>query len=213
MTATMIEMLTFKPRTWNLSGLQGISDKTLTTHFTLYEGYVKNTNLLREEIAEMRAHGKPTGLDPKFSELERRLGFEYNGMRLHELYFDNLTTKPNKIVPGGGLDFGIAHAFGNYEQWHAEFCAMSEMRGVGWVLLCQDPWSGDFSNHWVELHQNGNVAGYIPILVMDVWEHAWIFDYKSSERPKYAEAFLANVDWHICEQRIRAASPESASRN
>jgi superoxide dismutase, Fe-Mn family len=204
----MIEIFTFKPRTWNLSGLRGISDHTLETHFGLYEGYVKNTNLLREEITEIRERGKPTGLDPKFSELERRLGFEYNGMRLHELYFDNLTTRPSGIVAGTGIDFGISHAFRSHEQWEAEFVAMSEMRGVGWVLLCQDPWSGDFSNHWVELHQNGNVAGYIPILVMDVWEHAWMFDYKAADRTKYAEAFLSNVDWYVCEERIRSAFPE-----
>jgi Fe-Mn family superoxide dismutase len=204
----MIETFTFKPRTWNLSGLTGVSDKTLETHFALYEGYVKNTNLLREEIAQIRGRGKPTGLDPQFAELERRLGFEYNGMRLHELFFDNLTTQRTEMTSGGGIEYNIRHAWGTVEAWRSEFVAMSEMRGVGWVLLCQDPWSGDFSNHWVELHQDGNVAGYIPILVMDVWEHAFMFDYKPAERARYAEAFLSNVDWNVCEERIRAAFPE-----
>src|SRR5579872_2400312 len=93
----MIATLSFKPRSWNLSGLHGISDRTLETHFTLYEGYVNNTNLLREQVSEITQRGKPTGLDPKFAELARRLGFEYNGMRLHEMYFDNLTTKPVEL--------------------------------------------------------------------------------------------------------------------
>ncbi|MBV8074247.1 MAG: superoxide dismutase, partial [Candidatus Eremiobacteraeota bacterium] len=134
--------------------------------------------------------------------------FEYNGMRLHELYFDNLTGESKEMIDGGGVDFGMQRAFGSVERWRSEFVAMSEMRGVGWVLLCQDPWSGSLSNHWVELHQDGNVAGYIPILVMDVWEHAWMFDYKPAERAKYAESFLSNVDWSICEERMRTASPE-----
>jgi len=204
----MIATFTYKPRTWNLSGLNGISDQTLETHFGLYEGYVKNTNLLREEIAGIVERGKPTGLDPRFAELQRRLGFEFNGMRLHELYFDNLTTKQTEISEGGGLHSNMQHGWGSYEQWHAEFAAMGEMRGVGWVILAQDPWSGSFSNHWVELHQDGNIAGFIPILVMDVWEHAWLKDYRPAQRSRYVESFLSNVDWFVCEERIRAVYPE-----
>ena len=204
----MIATLSFKPRTWNLSGLRGISDRTLETHFKLYEGYVNNTNLLRERVSELVARGKPTGLDPKFAELQRRLGFEWNGMRLHELYFDNLTTETTEMVAGGGLHDGMERVWGSYNQWCAEFAAMGEMRGVGWVILCQDPISADLSNHWIELHQTGNVAGYIPLLVMDVWEHAWIYDRKPSERQGYVEAFLSNVDWYICEERMRTSSGE-----
>ena len=202
----MIATFTFKPRTWDLSGLQGISDRTLEMHFKLYEGYVNNTNLLREQVSEITERGKPTGLDPKFAELQRRLGFEYNGMRLHELYFDNLTTKPIELAAGGGLDASIERGFGGLSQWRAEFGAIGEMRGVGWVLLAQDPLSGDLSNHWIEEHHIGNIAGYTPIVVMDVWEHAWILDYKPSQRESYVEAFLSNVDWAICEERLRAAS-------
>jgi Fe-Mn family superoxide dismutase len=204
----MINQFVFKVRAWNLAGLNGISDKTLETHFGLYEGYVKNVNLLREQIGNMETGGTPKGLDPKFAELERRLGFEYNGMRLHELYFDNLTTKPAEIAKGGGLDGNMQRAWGSVEQWRAEFAAMGQMRGVGWVVLAQDPWSGDLSNHWIELHQNGNIAGFTPILVMDVWEHAWIFDYKPADREGYVESFLSNVDWPLCEVRIQPAHIE-----
>ena len=204
----MIDPFVFKVRTWNLSGLVGISDKTLETHFGLYEGYVKNTNLLREQLASRTSNGKPRGLDPTFAELERRLGFEYNGMRLHELYFDNLTLKPAELSKGGGLDNSMERSWGSFEGWRDEFANMGQMRGVGWVVLAQDPWSGDLSNHWIELHQNGNVAGFSPILVMDVWEHAWIYDYKPSDRGGYVESFLANVDWALCEQRLQPAHLE-----
>jgi len=204
----MNDGFSYKARSWNLSGLKGISDKTLEMHFKLYEGYVKNTNLLREQIAEISSRGKPTGLDPRFAELERRLGFEYNGMRLHEYYFDNLTVKPLELVQGGGLQENIEHTWGTVGEWRAEFCAMGEMRGVGWVIMLQDPWSGDLSNHWIDLHQNGNIVGFTPILVMDVWEHAWILDYKPAQRQAYVEAFLENVDWALCEVRLQPAHIE-----
>ncbi|HTX03583.1 MAG TPA: Fe-Mn family superoxide dismutase [Candidatus Acidoferrales bacterium] len=204
----MIDQFVFKARRWNLSGLTGISDKTLETHFGLYEGYVKNTNLLREQIATRGQNGKPKGLDPAFAELERRLGFEYNGMRLHELYFDNLTTKPAELAKGGGLDGSLQRTWGSFEAWRSEFTAIGQMRGVGWAMLAQDPWSGDLSNHWIELHQSGNVAGFSPILVMDVWEHAWIYDYKPADRSGYVESFMANVDWALCEVRLQPAHIE-----
>src|ERR1700741_2178541 len=82
---------TYKPKTFNLSGLNGISDKTLEMHFKLYEGYVTNTNTLNEKIAGFLADGKVDQDEmPAYSELTRRLGFEYNGMVLHEYYFGNM---------------------------------------------------------------------------------------------------------------------------
>ena len=206
----MIATPTFKPRSWNLSGLTGISDATLEMHFGLYEGYVKNTNLLREQLAQFVGRGKPTGLDPHFAELERRLAFEWSGMRLHELYFDNLTTKQTEMIEGSGMHSQIERVWGSFAEWRAEFAAMGEMRGVGWVICAQDPRSGTLSNHWIELHQDGNLPGFTPVLVMDVWEHAWIKDYTPKQRSSYVEAFLSNVDWYICEERIRPAAPVGA---
>ena len=76
------------------------------------------------------------------------------------------------------------------------------MRGVGWAITFLNPSSGRVSNHWVELHETGNVAGFTPLLVMDVWEHAYLLDYKPAERPRYIEAFLSNIDWDAVEQRF-----------
>ena len=200
----MIATFSFKPQTWNLDRLEGISNKTLEAHFKLYEGYVKNTNLLREQIAEVAARGGLKGTDPKFAGLKRRLSYEFNGMRLHELYFDNLANDPSEIDDGGGLDSGIREVWESHEKWRDEFAAMGEMRGVGWVILAQDPWSGDLSNLWIEEHHIGHILGFRPVLVMDVWEHAWMLDFASSERSKYVSAFLANVDWERCEERLRS---------
>jgi len=191
----------YTPKKWNLAGLQGISDTTLTVHFGLYEGYVKNTNLLNEQIAEKIKAG-PAGADPGFAELTRRLGFEYNGMVLHEYYFDNLTASGNGNPSSGKLHEAIGESFGDFETWKKDFAAVGGMRGVGWAIAYQNPKNGRISNHWITLHEDGNVAGFTPILVMDVWEHAFLLDYKPSERSKYIESFFANVDWSVAESRL-----------
>jgi Fe-Mn family superoxide dismutase len=193
---------TYKPRTFNLSGLNGISDQTLEMHFKLYEGYVTNTNKLNEKLAELNREGKPS--DPlAHAELTRRLGFEYNGMVLHEYYFENMMKQG-----GGDADASSAfrraveQSFGSYDRWKADFATVGTMRGVGWAICYQDPGSGRLSNHWITLHEDGNIAGYKPILVMDVWEHAFLLDYKPAERPKYIEAFFSNICWHAVEGRV-----------
>jgi Fe-Mn family superoxide dismutase len=191
----------YTPKKWNLSGLQGISDETLTIHFGLYEGYVKNTNLLNEQIAEKIKAG-PAGADPGFAELTRRLGFEYNGMVLHEYYFDNMKSGGNGAPTSGKLIDALGASFGDFDTWKKDFVAVGGMRGVGWAIAYQDPKSGRISNHWITLHEEGNIAGFKPILVMDVWEHAFFRDYKPAERSKYIESFFANIDWSAAESRL-----------
>jgi superoxide dismutase, Fe-Mn family len=189
---------------WNLSSLKGISDKTLEMHFGLYEGYVKNTNLLNEQIAGKIESGHTTATDLEFSELNRRLAFEYNGMRLHELYFNNLTGTSRE--PGNELKTALAASYGDFETWKKDFAAIGSMRGVGWAIAFQDPANGRITNHWVELHQDGNLATFSPIVVMDVWEHAFMLDYKPADRSKYIEAFFTNVDWETIAGRLAQKS-------
>ncbi len=193
----------YTAKKWSLAGLQGISDQTLAVHFGLYEGYVKNTNLLNEQIAEQIKAGTAAGANPHFAELTRRLGFEYNGMRLHEYYFDNMTNNAG-ATPAASLVDAVSATYGDFETWKKDFMAVGGMRGVGWAIAYQDPWTGRISNHWVTLHEDGNVAGFKPILVMDAWEHAFLLDYKPAERPKYIESFFANIDWNVVAGRLVA---------
>ncbi len=195
----------YKPKTFDLSDLAGISDQTLEMHFKLYEGYVTNTNLLTEKIGEILADGKVDKEElPAYSELTRRLGFEYNGMVLHEYYFGNMKR-------GGGGEpatksafrAAVERSFPSFDIWKTDFVSVGKMRGVGWAIAYLNPAQNRISNHWIELHENGNVAGFIPLLVMDVWEHAYLLDYKPADRPKYIEAFLANVDWEAVEKRMK----------
>jgi Fe-Mn family superoxide dismutase len=195
----------YKPKQFNLSGLQGISDKTLELHFKLYEGYVSATNTLQEKIAEFLQDGKVDQEEmPAYSELTRRLGFEYNGMVLHEYYFGNLK-RGGSSEPESNSAFVQAtqSSHGSYDIWKADFVGIGKMRGVGWAVCYRDPETDRLSNHWITLHEIGNVAGYKPVLVMDVWEHAFLLDYAPAERPKYIEAFFANTDWGAVEERMK----------
>jgi len=194
----------YPKRDFALKGLSGISDAQIEEHLALYAGYVKQVNALNQELAEMLGRGQASGKSPEFAELTRRLGFEYNGMILHEYYFGNLRAAANPNPPtGSGLTGALAESFGSVEQWQTDFQAIGEMRGVGWVILFQDPMTDRLTNHWITLHQDGVPAGFKPLLVMDVWEHAFMRDYKATERDQYIEAFFRNIDWSVVETRLR----------
>jgi Fe-Mn family superoxide dismutase len=196
----------YKQRTFDLHGLTGISDKTLEVHFGLYAGYVKNTNTLNEQLVEMTRSGQ-TGT-PAYAEMTRRLGFEYNGMVLHEWYFGNMTRENSgsEISSSSTLGRALGESFGDIETWKKDFTSIGGMRGVGWAVTYLDPATGRLSNHWITLHEDGNIAGFKPIVVMDVWEHAFLLDYKPADRPKYIESFLANLDVKAAEGRFTGAS-------
>jgi Fe-Mn family superoxide dismutase len=195
----------YNARHFDLSGLKGISDATLEQHFKLYEGYVAQTNALITKLAELNKNG--SGVDekrmPEYSELKRRLGFEYNGMVLHELYFGNLRKNGDR-APARGSPFreAVEASWHSYPRWEADFTCVGKMRGVGWAVCYQDPATGAITNQWIDMHESGHVAGFVPILVMDVWEHAFIHDYAAKDRPKYIEAFFANLNWRTVESRL-----------
>ena len=190
-----------------LHGLHGISDDQVGEHLKLYAGYVKQVNALNQELGEMLGKGKASGKDPEFAELTRRLGFEYNGMILHEYYFSNLRPAASpQPSSGSALAKALDEAFGSVDQWRADFQAIGDMRGIGWVILFEDPVTDRLSNHWVSLHQEGILAGFKPLLVMDVWEHAFMRDYKATEKAKYVEAFFRHVDWAMVERRLQEGS-------
>lgn len=182
----------------HLLGLEGFSDKALETHFTLYEGYVANANKIETLAEEL---GKTTDLaSPVSSELRRRFGWEFNGMRLHELYFGNLVKGGSKIP--AELEHKLAKAFGSYEAWEKDFRATASMRGIGWTILYQDPTTGCLFNLWINEHDVGHLAGAIPLLVCDVFEHAFLLDY-GPKRALYIEAFMKAVDWQKVENRLK----------
>ena len=182
-----------------LIGMAGFSEAMLKNHFTLYQGYVTNTNKLLDTLAQMLKDGKAA--NPEFAELKRRLGWEFNGMRLHEYYFETLGGN-GKVDPGSRLARKKIEDFGSIEAWQKDFMATGAMRGIGWVVLYQDNVSGRLFNFWINEHDQGHPAGCMPILVMDVFEHAFMLDY-GLKRADYIEAFFKNVDWKAVEARLK----------
>ena len=182
-----------------LIGMPGFSETLLKNHFTLYQGYVTNTNKVMDALAQYLKDGKTAA--PEFAELRRRLGWEFNGTRLHELYFDNLGGK-SAIDKEGKLAKKLAEDFGSYEAWEKDFKAAGAMRGIGWVALYQDSANGRLINFWINEHDAGHPAGCRPILIMDVFEHAYMLDY-GLKKADYIEAFFKAIDWQAAETRLK----------
>ena len=182
-----------------LLGTAGFSDTLLKNHFGLYEGYVKNTNTLIEKLDGMAKEGKFG--TPEYNELKRRFGWEYNGMRLHELYFGNMIKGGVKAPEHSPLCDKIALQWGSCELWAKDFKATGAMRGIGWAVLAHDKESDRFFNVWINEHDVGHLAGATPILVMDVFEHAFMLDY-GVKRADYIEAFWKAIDWDVVTARI-----------
>jgi len=181
-----------------LIGMEGFSDTLLKNHFTLYQGYVTNTNKVIDTLDQMLKEGK-TGT-PEYAELKRRLGWEFNGMRLHEYYFENLGGRKG-IDKGGKLHEKLVESFGTYEAWEKDFRATGTMRGIGWAALYRDIPSGRLINFWINEHDAGHPTGGMPILIMDVFEHAFMIDY-GLKRADYIEAFFKNINWEAAESRL-----------
>ncbi len=182
-----------------LIGMEGFSETLLKNHFTLYQGYVTNTNKLMDSLAAMLKESKVG--NPEYAELKRRMGFEFNGMRLHEYYFENLGGK-GVLDKSGKLGSKLAEDFGSYEDWEKDFRGTGTMRGIGWTILYQDNITGKLFNQWINEHETGHPAGCIPILVMDVFEHAFMTDY-GLKRADYIEAFSKNINWSVVESRLK----------
>jgi Fe-Mn family superoxide dismutase len=178
----------------HLLGIEGLSDALLTNHFTLYQGYVTNTNKLIDQMKSMEAG------TPDYAELHRRFGWEWNGMRLHELYFGNLA-KHGVALSERTLKQKIESTWGIYENWEKEFRGLASMRGIGWVVLVHDKKDGKLFNVWVGEHDEGYPAGLTPLLVMDVFEHSFMLDY-GVKRADYINVFMNHIDWHTVEERI-----------
>lgn len=183
----------------SLLGMKGFSETLLKNHFTLYQGYVTNTNKVADALAQMLKDGKTAA--PEFAELKRRFGWEFNGMRLHELYFENLKGG-SALDRSGRLAKKLEKDFGGVDAWEKDFRATGAMRGIGWVALYHDAAGDRLYNCWINEHDVAHLAGCAPVLIMDVFEHAYMTDYQL-KRADYIEAFFTNVNWKTVESRLK----------
>jgi len=182
-----------------LVGMEGFSETLIRNHFTLYQGYVTNTNKVAEILGQLLKDGKAA--TPEYAELKRRFGWEFNGMRLHEFYFENLGGK-TPLGKDSKLAKKIQAEFGSLEEWEKDFRATGAMRGIGWVVLYEDISGGRLFNVWINEHDVSHPAGCNPLLIMDVFEHAFMIDY-GLKRADYIEAFFKNINWKAVESRYK----------
>lgn len=183
----------------HLMGMLGFDDKLLQMHFKLYEGYVKNTNDLLTQLEAMSDTSQYA-----YGALKRRLGWEWDGMRLHELYFDNLGGK-DPIDKTSALYQAIIAQFGTFEKWKKDFVATGTIRGIGWALLYLDPQQKRLVNVWINEHDTGHLVQGCPILIMDVFEHAYMPQY-GLDKLKYIDAFFNNINWAVVAKRYDGIS-------
>lgn len=191
------------------SNLNGISEDQIEQHWGLYKGYVAQSNGLKTQLDELLKDGK--GDTPLYADRRRRFGFEFCGMTLHEYYFGNLKAG---IADSAAEEFKKAAAarYGSFDAWKEDFINCGKSRSIGWAICYFDPMTGDLNNHFIQLHEEGNIPGYEPVLVMDVWEHAYMVDHSAAGRADYIKAFFSNVNWNVVEARLKGAKAKEATK-
>lgn len=191
-------MINFTQKTFNMGELKGISSKNIEEHLKLYAGYVKHTNLILEKINSLDVNNAYI-----ISELQRRFAFEFGGMRNHEYYFSSLGNGSNNLKEDSLLKKAIEKDFGSFDVWLTKFKTIAMSRGIGWAMLSYDKKTEQLLNHWVDEQHIGHLVSTSPILCLDMWEHAYVYDYPTSEKKKYVDAFFENINWEVIEENFK----------
>ncbi|MEX0917262.1 MAG: Fe-Mn family superoxide dismutase [Candidatus Paceibacterota bacterium] len=197
--------MNYEEKKFDLPTLDGLSDKQMEVHLGLYAGYVKHVNTLREKIHELESVDKE-GNAYALAELRRRFPFEFNGMRMHEYYFEQFEGGSTPPTSGGAFENAVAEKYDSWEGFLDHFKAVAGSRGIGWTVLAWDPVgnspAGEPHTYWVGDHELGQLAGLDILLALDMWEHAFMVDYTPAEKKHYIEAFFKNLNWSLIERRL-----------
>ncbi len=194
-------MKKFEEIKFNIGALKGISTKNIEEHLKLYAGYVNHTNLVLEKIKELSADAeKNMGL---LSGLQKRLGFEYNGIRNHEIYFNSLSGKASALGEDSKLKKAIMTEWESFEKWLTYFKAIATTRGIGWAMLYYDRKEKRLLNAWIDEQHFGQLQDCTLILALDMWEHSFVFDYQPSGKKQYIEDFFENLNWEVIEKNFK----------
>lgn len=194
----------FEPRSFNIPKLKGISETNIREHLKLYEGYVNNANLVLQRLAEYEQDLEENLY--MIGELGRRFSFEFNGMRNHEVYFSSLEDGPKKLTDAGILKEALTKEWGSFENWLSSLKTLALTRGIGWAALYYDRVSGRLINSWIDEQHMGQLQNSAMIFGIDMWEHAYVFDYQPSGKKKYIEDFISNVNWESVERNFDDAA-------
>jgi len=183
--------------------LKGISAKTIEEHLKLYAGYVKNSNVILEKINELANETEKNAY--ALGELQRRFGFEFDGMRNHEYYFKSFEGGANNLAEKSALKSAVEKEWGAWDFWLDRFKSIALTRGIGWVILYYDKKTDRLLNTWVDEQHLGHLTGLSPVLALDMWEHSFVADYQPSGKKHYIEDFFANLNWEVIEKNFTEA--------
>ncbi len=194
--------MTYSSKTFNLSTLTGLSEKQINVHLALYEGYVKHVNLIMEKIKALK-EADAEGNAYLIAELRRRFAFEFDGMRMHEYYFEQFEGSQTSLTTGGAFEKAVAEKYGE-QGLEAHIREVAGSRGIGWAVVYSDPVATTLHTVFVNDHELGTLAGLPIVLALDLWEHAYMVDYAPAEKKNYIDAFFANLNWSVVEKRFEA---------
>ena len=192
--------MTFVEKKFDIKGLVDISEKSITEHLKLYAGYVKHSNLIIDKINSMSSDMESNSY--AIGELQRRFGFEFDGMRNHEYYFEQLEGGAVSADTGSELAQKLTETFDSFDAWLTRFKALAMTRGIGWAILYYDPETDKLLNAWIDEQHLGHLTSLKVVLALDMWEHSYMLDYVPSEKKKYVEAFFANLNWNCVQTRF-----------
>ena len=182
-----------------ISGLQrrfGFEYNGMRNHEIYFDSLSGNANTLKELSENAEAN---MGI---LSGLQKRFGFEYNGIRNHEIYFDSLSGNANTLKENSEFKKAFVSEWGSFEKWLALFKAIATTRGIGWAMLYYDKKEKRLLNAWVDEQHLGQLQDCTPIVALDMWEHAYLFDYVPADKKKCIEAFFENLNWEVVEKNF-----------
>jgi superoxide dismutase, Fe-Mn family len=194
-------MSIYKERKFDLPDLKGISKTNVEEHLKLYSGYVNHTNLIEEHIKELSKDREKNKF--MIGELRRRLGFEFDGMRNHEYFFEQMEGGPKDHPEECLFQDKVESIWGSYDEWLSDFKTTATSRGIGWAITYYDKKTDHLMNFWIDEQHIGHPTGLSFAFGLDMWEHSYVYDYPTSKKSDYVEAFFQNVNWERVDERFR----------
>ncbi|MFM2381807.1 MAG: hypothetical protein RLZZ76_574 [Candidatus Parcubacteria bacterium] len=189
----------YETKTFQIGELEGISARTIEEHLKLYAGYVKHVNLIGEKIEELKADSEKNAY--ALAEVQRRLGFEFGGMKNHEAYFSQFEGGAKELPPGKFADM-VTTQWGSFDAFLAQLKATAMTRGIGWTMVYFDTSAQKLVVTWVDEQHIGQLPNVIIVLALDMWEHSYMLDYAPSQKKEYVEAFFKNLNWEVVAGRV-----------
>lgn len=198
-----MHMKHYEAKTFDLPTIDGLSEKQIDVHLKLYEGYVTHVNKIGDQIASLKESGADQYV---INEVRRRLAFEFDGMRLHEYYFEQLEGGSTELTTDSSFVQKVTEKYGSWEEFLAHIKEVASTRGIGWILVTLDTHVDEVHVSWVSDHELGQLSGLPILMAIDMWEHAFMVDYVPAEKGTYVDTYLANTNWQAIENRFTKAS-------